>query len=285
MAVIGDQVDLTMERIVMATDFSPASEAAAVYAALVARHFSAQLTLVHVVDLSVALTAEDASVNLLLDDRRRMGIESLERLMNELVADGVHATAHTLESHHPAAAIVGLANQLKVDLIVVGTNARHGLGKIFLGSCSDGVIRHAHCPVMTIGPKARRPTGKSICFNKVIFATDFGPDAAEKAAVAAAFAKDGLAKLFLCHVSERLGKTISETVEQEIRFEEDLEKLIPRSTYEFISPDCVVEYGKASEHILRLAKREGADLVVLGATRSFSWFTNLVRGRCRRSAE
>ena len=278
MAVIGNQVGLTMQRIVLATDFSPSSESATLYARLLARHFSSQLTLAHVGDLSVASTSEQAVTSLLLDDRRRMGIEGLERLMNELIAEGVHATAQTLESHHPAAAIVGLAHQLRADLIVVGTNARHGLGKIFLGSCSDGIIRHANCPVLTVGPNSHRRNGKSISFNTIIFATDFGPDAVEKAAVAAALAQDGMAKLLLCHVSENSGKDIAATVEREIRFEEDLRKLIPASTYEYIDPECVVEYGKASEHILRLAKREGADLIVLGATRSFSWFTHLANG-------
>jgi nucleotide-binding universal stress UspA family protein len=278
MAVIGNQVGLTLERIVLATDFSSSSQTATAYARLLARHFSSNLTLVHVVDLTAAAKSEEAVAGLVLDERRLIGVEKLEQVMNEMISEGVHATAQTLESHHPAAAIVGLSNQLHADMIVMGSNARHGLGKIFIGSCSEGVIRHATCPVMTVGPKTNRPTGKSICFNTVIFATDFGPDAAEKAAVAAAIAQDGMARLYLCHVSEHPGKDIAQTVEQHIRFEESLQKLIPSSTYEYISPECVVEYGDSAEHILDLAKRVNADLIVLGATRSFSWFTNLADG-------
>ena len=278
MAVIGNQVGLTLERMVLATDFSPSSQTATAYARLLARHFSSHLTLVHVVDLAVATKSEEAVASLVPDERRLIGIEKLEQMMNEMISDGVHATAQTLESHHPAAAIVGLSNQLHADMIVMGSNARHGLGKLFIGSCSEGVIRHASCPVMTAGPKADYPTGKSICFNRVIFATDFGPDAAGKAAVAAAIAKDGMARLYLCHVSKDPGKDIAQTVEQQIHFEESLQKLIPSSTYQYISPECVVDYGDSAEHILDLAKKANADLIVLGATRSLSWFTNLGDG-------
>lgn len=44
--------------------------------------------------------------------------------------------------------VVGLAEELDVDLIVVGTRGRGVIGRALMGSVSDSVVRHAHCPVV-----------------------------------------------------------------------------------------------------------------------------------------
>jgi nucleotide-binding universal stress UspA family protein len=60
MTVIEDQIELGLARIVLATDFSSASDRAAGYASDLARPFSSSLTLAHVIDLSVATPSEKA---------------------------------------------------------------------------------------------------------------------------------------------------------------------------------------------------------------------------------
>ena len=278
MPVIGDQVGLTLDRIVLATDFLPASEKAAGYAKGLAKRFSSSLSLAHVIDLSVATVSADAVVGLPIDDMRRQSVEQQERLLHDMTLAGVQTTANTLESHNPAAAVVGLATGLRADLIITGTNARHGVSKAILGSFAEGVIRHTTCPVMVIGPNVKPAPDEPLSFNTVIFATDLSPDAAAKAAVALSFAKDSLANVYLCHILDRPGKSISETVELELRFESELENLIPRSAYDWCSPERVVEFGEAAPHILELAKRVGADLIVLGAKHSSSWYPHLIEG-------
>jgi nucleotide-binding universal stress UspA family protein len=156
MPVIGDQVGLTLDRIVLATDFTPVSEKAATYAVGLAKRFASTLSLVHIVDLSTATRSEEAIAGLSLDQMRHDGAENQERLLNKVTMAGVRAMAQTLEGHNPAASIVNFATQLRADLIVTGTNGRHGLSKAILGSCAEGIIRHASCPVLTIGPKAKR---------------------------------------------------------------------------------------------------------------------------------
>ena len=77
---------------------------------------------------------------------------------------------------------------------------------------------------------------------------------------------------------DRPGKDISETFELEIKFEEALGRLIPRSTYDWISPERVVETGEVAPGILALAKKVNADLIVLGAKHSGTWYAHLVEG-------
>lgn len=278
MAVIGNQVGLTVNRIILATDFSQSSESATEYAKMLAKRFSSNLTLAHVVDVSMTTCSERAAVGYPIDDMRRSSSENLERLLKDLTLDGVRATAQTLEARNPAAAIVGLAEQLGADLIVAGTHSRHGLNKMILGSCAEGIVRHASCPVVTIGPKVKAPPSGNIAFKRIVFATDFTSSTAQKAAVALTYAQDSMAKIYLCHILKSAGKDISDTFALQVTFESELRKLVPQSTFDWCSPECVVELGEVAPHILGLARRVGSDLIILGARRSSTWFAHLADG-------
>jgi len=65
------------------------------------------------------------------------------------------AGAHTREGF-PDAEIVGLAGNLGARLIVIGSRGRGPLKRALMGSVSDSVVRHAHCPVMVVRPEKER---------------------------------------------------------------------------------------------------------------------------------
>jgi universal stress protein A len=51
---------------------------------------------------------------------------------------------------HPADAVVRVAQERGVDLIVMGTHGRTGLQHVLLGSVAEKVVRLAPCPVLTV---------------------------------------------------------------------------------------------------------------------------------------
>jgi nucleotide-binding universal stress UspA family protein len=278
MAVTEHQIGLTLDTIVLATDFSPASEKAAGYAQALAKHFSSSLTLAHVIDLSVAFPPADATGAPLIDEMRDTSADNLARLFNAMTSAGVRASVHTLEAENPAEALVGFAKGLGAHLIVEGTRAPHGLRRAVLGSCVGEVIRHASCPVLTVGPHAKPATKGALSYQSVLFATDFSSGAERQAAVALSFAKESVAKLYLCHVLEHPSEDISENMALEQKVESSLKNLFPKSTYNWCNPQCVVESGAAAAHILELAERVYAGLIVLGTKRHASWLSNLAEG-------
>jgi nucleotide-binding universal stress UspA family protein len=77
--------------------------------------------------------------------RRVLGTEA-EKVRE---AGGTVAQAH-LRMGKAAAEIVELAEELGVGLVVVGSRGLGGVRRALMGSVSDSVVRHAHCPVLAV---------------------------------------------------------------------------------------------------------------------------------------
>ena len=69
-------------------------------------------------------------------------------------AGGTVAQAH-LGVGAPDREIVELAEKLSVGLVVIGSRGRGGIRRALMGSVSDSVVRHAHCPVLVV--RAEKP--------------------------------------------------------------------------------------------------------------------------------
>jgi nucleotide-binding universal stress UspA family protein len=59
-------------------------------------------------------------------------------------------SAQGFEFGIPDTAIIDLAEELGAGLIVMGSRGLGGVMRALMGSISDSVVRHAHCPVMVV---------------------------------------------------------------------------------------------------------------------------------------
>lgn len=140
-------------RILHASDFSPASRRAFTEAVALAEANRAELILVHVVGVVIP-PLEDSYVSPRALDRmitstRTDARKRLDALVRKAKAAGVTVTGELLDGT-PRDAIPRAARRKRADLIVMGTHGRTGLGKLFLGSVAERVVRTAHCPVLTV---------------------------------------------------------------------------------------------------------------------------------------
>ena len=278
MPVIGERVSVSVGKILLATDFSSASEKAASYAKALARRFSSIVELAHVFDPSVVMTYEEALIGLPINERRKISNESLERLRDDFVSSGIETRTASPEGHRPAAELLKIAKEHDVDLIVTGTQSKSGIERLILGSTAEQIIRNAECTVLTLGPKAKAVEDIPLTFRNIIYATDFTPSAKKAAMYALSFAEDSGAHLFLCHVIGPQYPTAAGQEFSEGAFRRALKKMIPESAYDWCDPECVVEHGYAGEAILKLAERVQADLIVLGTRKASFLLTHIERG-------
>lgn len=141
-------------RILVATDFSPASTPAVEEATRLAESAGAELILVHAYEPPAPAAFEGyvapPSVYDQWEEALRTSTESnLEQLVAKVREKGIKARTRVLRGI-PYTAITAAAAEEGVDLVVVGTHGRSGLSRFVLGSVAARVVAGASCPVLTV---------------------------------------------------------------------------------------------------------------------------------------
>jgi nucleotide-binding universal stress UspA family protein len=135
------------QRILLATDLSPASSGATRQAIDLARDLGAHLLIVSVID-PAAHGIPGRPVERM--DQRRAAREAAARaLVVRGRAAGVTVSFLVWEGD-PGPSIVEAAQAEAADLVVVGSHGRGRVGRFMLGSVSDHVIRNAVAPVLVV---------------------------------------------------------------------------------------------------------------------------------------
>jgi len=143
---------IALKKILVATDFSEAADAALSYGRAFARAFSARLHVLHVVDdmyLRLGGDAYAAVLPELQQDVERQARERLDALLMD--NDPTPLPTDTIIREGAAAPeIVKYAKDADIDLIVVGTHGRSAVAHLLMGSVAERVVRTASCPVLTV---------------------------------------------------------------------------------------------------------------------------------------
>jgi nucleotide-binding universal stress UspA family protein len=254
---------ISLENILFATDFSPAADAAAPFAIQIARSYGAKVYGVHVNPFdNYAAVAPDAWAAM-AEAAERQTKEHARRLDEQLKGvehEVVFGEGNIWE------AISNLIKQHEIDLIVLGTRGRTGLGKTLLGSVAEQILRQASCPVLTVGPHVTLQPEKAVKMREILYATDLAADFPAAAPYAISLAQESQAHLDLLYIIEnqRTGEVVqpAELAESKLR---ELRQLVPQEAELWCEPRYLVEQGIPAEKILEAADRQRADLIVLGA--------------------
>lgn len=135
---------IVLKRVLVATDFESASEAALVYGRALARTFGASLHLFHVAENQFLRPSPTDPAVIKAAYMRSLN----ERLTTEDRALDARAVLEI--SDETAATIVKYARAQSIDLIVMGTHGRGVLAQALVGSVAERVVRTAPCPVLTV---------------------------------------------------------------------------------------------------------------------------------------
>ena len=162
--------------VLIATDFSEASEKPLRHALIIARHFGAKFHLAHVVSSIGYTLAGPPALNLACEAASR----DAEKLEQELVDHGwLAGMEHEFLVREGIVwqELETLVREKHADLLVIGTHGRKGLGKLLLGSVAEHLFRHADCLVLTVGPRSFQNSSLENLNapRTYLFATDFWP--------------------------------------------------------------------------------------------------------------
>jgi nucleotide-binding universal stress UspA family protein len=143
-----------LRQLLIPIDFSDYSEQALRWGISLAQKYGAQLLLLHVIPavLEEVSARESAGEQLVIDLTAKVEAQ-LHEMARQGLREGVAVHVQVADGE-PAEAILQMAREERVDLIVMGTHGRTGLSHLLLGSTAEAVVRAASCPVFTVRASA-----------------------------------------------------------------------------------------------------------------------------------
>ena len=283
------QPNFKIERILVPLDFSRASIQALDHAVSLAKQFRAAVHLLHVHPPDEAASVPGAAHVLL------QSAEAIERLNEELT--GIHRERVELfcpECCHirggrPHQEIVGLAREIRADLIVLSTRGYSGLKHLLLGSTAERVIRAAPCPVLVARKREQKAktANKTFTIRKILVPVDFSECSVAGVRYAAFLAKSLHASLRLLHVIypyadyafvDRVGVRLSPLIEavQEAAGRE-MAQLKQMNFLRGMSLQTEIRPGRPVDEICGAAVEPNVDLIVI-STHGRTGFKHAVIG-------
>jgi nucleotide-binding universal stress UspA family protein len=139
-------------KILLATDGSRDAELARTTAIDLADSTNSEL---HVVTVAPGYPSYDVRNPEIVEQLR----EQAEKILEDQVKKIEQAGGKVVQKHlriaerYRADQIVQVAEEVGAGLIVMGSRGRGGVRRALLGSVSDSVVRHAHCPVLVVRPE------------------------------------------------------------------------------------------------------------------------------------
>lgn len=262
MSVAEPMVQIALKRILVATDFSEWSNRALLAGLGIAQRYGAKVHVVNVVPsegYGVAGTGMLGAVNFARHNARDLESEFLQKGYFEGIRYQI-----SIERGEVWPAVSRIVEDEDVDLVVVGTRGRSGLGKLLLGSVAEKIFRHSPRPVLTVGPSFALSFPLTAQPRSVLFPTDFSPQAEHALPYAVSLAQEHEAQLTFLHVVQP-GSEATYNKDRTIRYASArLQELMAGTAGLTGERQFIVETGEPAEAIVRVAAVTGAELVVLG---------------------
>ena len=184
--------------------------------------------------------------------RRTIGDE-LERLLTENLSIETPREIAILEGH-PVERILEYAEQLRPDLIVMGSHGRSGFARLRLGSVAENVVQKTSLPTLIVRVPGDRPVPARI--TSILCPVTSDEHANRDVLMPAGLAATSGARLILMHVEE--SKSSNALTKQ-------LCDLLPNSVKGQCEVIEVTRQGNAAEQILLVAREHHIDIIALTA--------------------
>jgi nucleotide-binding universal stress UspA family protein len=260
-----------ISRILLPVDFSPQGVGAARYAAALADHFKAELTVVHVFETFRWGPASGWETSLVFQVEAELACqEQRKRELESYCKDEFSnlKVKRVMVNGNPAELIVQQCRENNSDLIVMPTRGCGPFRRFLLGSVTSKVLHDTVCPVWTGVHMEETSHEEWKAIRNVVCAIDRGPETQRVIKWAADFAAEFGARLTIFHAIAPV------TPGAHGYFSPDWWKMLVSQTREDISElkraaevhggNILIEEGHPADAVARVASQLDADLVVIG---------------------
>jgi nucleotide-binding universal stress UspA family protein len=280
---------MKIKSILFPTDISRCADQALEHAVFLAEKYEADIHVLHVVtlfrDQPEIVSDEIAETEEMIRKLEDIAEKQLSKVVDSHGSDDMKITIAKRRGVSAAPAILEYASEKDIDLIVMGTHGRRGVGHLLLGSAAEEVVRLADCPVLTVRESEKPKSLEAV--NKILVPIDFSEYSKRALIYAAEIAKSYDSQLQVLHViEETIHPAFSLSGKSSIfdlipNIEEDcknrMEKMLKESVNANIKAETFVKGGRAPNDIINFAKENSSDLIVI-ATHGLTGLEHLLLG-------
>jgi nucleotide-binding universal stress UspA family protein len=252
-----------LRSILLATDFRESSDEASKVASCLSRMFDSRLTVLHAFH-----TKHDSPSLLHLE--RQWAQERLQEFTDQLKGENATVAETLLEAGHPAELIVRTAQEIDVDLVLIGAGERTHKDTFAPGPIAQSVLERAEQAVLAV-----RPGTPQVEFKNILCAVDHSD-----VSVRALRNAIGLARAFKSHLTVltvvapmrwlsaavETGRLAGAQNEHDQSWQDQFGRLLLSLEFGDISWDSDIRHGIPADEIIAAAQRHQADLLVMGST-------------------
>jgi nucleotide-binding universal stress UspA family protein len=280
---------LQLQKILFPTDFSKCAEQALAQAVFLAEKYGAEIHVLHVItifeDQPSVVSNEIAETKEMVRKLEDIAEKQLNKLLDSHSSNDIKIITEIKRGLSAAPAILEYVSDKQIDLIVMGTHGRRGLGHLLLGSAAEEVVRLAPCLVFTIRElKEPKPVMQ---VNNILVPIDFSNYSEKALAYASEVAQSYDAQLQVLHIiEETMHPAFSVTGKSSIfdlvpGIKDDSKKRIEKMLEKFVSDKVkskvFVQGGRAANDIIKFAKENSTDLIVI-ATHGLTGLEHMLLG-------
>lgn len=146
--------------VLVAVDLSPEAEQVFARACEIAADSNARVTLTHVVEPVIADAGYDF-IPAIPEDIESDLLNQAKEFLSDLAKSCPHPLQTTVERGSVKGELLRLADTGQVDLIVIGTHGRHGVG-LLLGSTANAVLHGTPCDVLAVRIGREQKSGSAV---------------------------------------------------------------------------------------------------------------------------
>jgi len=265
---------IAFKRILVPVDFSEASKKAITYGLTLADQFNSKLILAHIVPESSALAYAFPTETF---DMEKEQVEKAQSAIKDLVPPEYAARQHIQEivrTGNIEAELLAIVENEGADLVVMGTHGRRRLGRWFLGSVTEHMLRKVPVPVLTVShvDTEKHQVGM-VSLKRILYATDLSEysNAGLKYAVEIARAAgSSLSVMHAIHYPDRrlwaaggIPGLESERAADVQEMRKRLADVLAQEAPQEMQVEMLVVEGRPSEKILEIAGERAMDIIVL----------------------
>ncbi len=150
-------VTISLEKILVPTDFSAASGKALEYAAALAAQFDAKVTLLHIAEVGSMGYEHGATDFPRMEAGLRLAAETqiADCVKSDVAVEFKVGRGWPFGGKRAYHEIIEAARKQRADLIVISTHGHTGIDRLIMGSTAERVVRCASCPVLVVRPRER----------------------------------------------------------------------------------------------------------------------------------